>query len=138
MNVQTNEKYRLRKLVLALAAAAAIAAPAATAGADNGAPIKDENYRPSALLVEKGAPVKDENYRPSALLVEKGVAIKDENYRASALRVESATPSIVVATSPGFQWDDAALGAGSTLGILALGLGGILVLRRNRTEPQLS
>ena len=102
MNVQTNEKYRLRKLVLALAAAAAIAAPAATAGADNGAPIKDENYRPSALPVE------------------------------------SATPSIVVATSPGFQWDDAALGAGSTLGILALGLGGILVLRRNRTEPQLS
>jgi hypothetical protein len=120
MNVQTNERHRLRKLVVALASAAAIAAPAAAAGAGTGAPIKDENYRPSALLVEKGAPIKDENYRPSALLV------------------ESATPSIVVATSPGFQWDDAALGAGSTLGILALGLGGILVLRRNRTEPQLS
>jgi hypothetical protein len=102
MNVQINERHRLQKLVVALAVAAAIASPAATAGADTGAPIKDENYRPSALLVG------------------------------------SATPSIVVATSPGFQWDDAALGAGSTLGILALGLGGILVLRRNRTEPQLS
>jgi hypothetical protein len=60
-----------------------------------------------------------------------GIPVKGESYVAPE-------PAASVPTSTTFQWSDAAVGAGSSLAIVGLAMGGYLVLRRHRLHVRLS
>ena len=54
-------------------------------------------------------------------------------------RVDTRNPRVVQITAGGFQWDDAAIGAGGTLGIVLILAGGTAAItRRHRTAGRLA
>lgn len=46
-------------------------------------------------------------------------------------QAQPATPGVVTSSTSGFDWGDAAIGAGVMLGLVALAGGGLLVYRRS-------
>jgi hypothetical protein len=47
-----------------------------------------------------------------------------------------AAPAIEITRATGFEWGDAAIGAGGSTGLLAISLGGAMALRRRHSDPQ--
>ena len=70
--------------------------------------------------------------------IDNGPPVKGENYYARGLPAWTPEPAASVPTSSAFQWDDAAVGAGSSLAIVGLAMGGYLVLRRRHLHVKLS
>jgi hypothetical protein len=126
MTLSTNTRPRLRRLLVPVIVAATIVVP--VAAADNGPPVKGENYYARGLLAQTPETVAD------------GPAVKGENYYARGLPVQTLDPEPTagVPTSTAFQWTDAAVGAGSSLVIVGLAMGGYLVLRRRHLHVKLS
>ena len=102
MNLPTNTRPRLRKLLVPLIVAATIVVP--VAAADNGPEVKGENYYARGLLAQTPEP----------------------------------TASISIPTSTAFQWSDAAVGAGSSLVLVGLAIGGYFVLRRRHLHVRVT
>jgi hypothetical protein len=148
MTLSTNTRPRLRRLLVPVIVAAMIVVP--VAAADNGPEVKGENYYARGLLaqasetVANGPEVKGENYYARGLLartretVDNGPVVKGENYYARGLPAQTLEPVASIPTSTAFQWSDAAVGAGSSLVIVGLAMGGYLVLRRRHLHPKLS
>jgi hypothetical protein len=128
--------------------AATIVVP--VAAADNGPEVKGENYYARGLLAEtpestdNGPAVMGENYYARGLPAQSpeptdiGPAVKGENYYARGLPAQTPELTASVPTSTAFQWSDAAVGAGSSLVIVGLAMGGYLVLRRRHLHLRLS
>jgi hypothetical protein len=49
-----------------------------------------------------------------------------------------ATPVVEITRAEGFDWGDAAIGAGGATGLLAISLAGAMSLRRRQTHPRSS
>jgi hypothetical protein len=131
MTLSTNTRPRLRRLLVPLIVAATIVVPMAPAAIDNGPPVKGENY------YVRGIPAIDSGISASRG-ADNGPPVKGENYYARGLPAWTPEPAASVPTSSAFQWDDAAVGAGSSLAIVGLAMGGYLVLRRRHLHVKLS
>jgi hypothetical protein len=57
---------------------------------------------------------------------------------ASDSPTEMTTPVVEIKRADGFDWSDAAIGAGGATGLLAISLPGAMTLRRRRTSPRSS
>ena len=147
MTLSTNTRPRLRRLLVPVIVAATIVVP--VAAADNGPEVKGENYYARGLVAQTPEPtdtgpeVKGENYYARGLPAESpestdGPAVKGENYYARGLPAQTPEPTASVATSIAFQWGDAAVGAGSSLVVVGLAIGGYFVLRRRHLQVKLS
>jgi hypothetical protein len=124
MTLSTNTRPRLRRLLVPVIVAATIVVP--VAAADNGPEVKGENYYARGLLAQ-----------PSET-VASGPEVKGENYYARGLPAQTTEPTASVATSIAFQWSDAAVGAGSSLVVLGLAIGGYFVLRRRHLHVRVT
>jgi hypothetical protein len=148
MTLSTHTRPRLRRLLVPVIVAATIVVP--VAAADNGPEVKGENYYARGLLAKTPATgdndpeVKGENYYARGLLLEtpetvaNGPEVKGENYYARGLPAQALEPVASVPTSTAFQWSDAAVGAGSSLVIVGLTMGGYFVLRRRQLHVRVS
>jgi hypothetical protein len=58
---------------------------------------------------------------------------EDALYRASALTSDRSAFAVQVATSHGFDWNDALVGAGSTVAFLLFGAAAVVAIRRGRS-----
>jgi hypothetical protein len=116
MTLSTNTRPRLRRLLVPVIVAATIVVP--VAAADNGPEVRGENYYARGLVAQTPETVAN------------GPAVKGENYYARGLPAQTPEPTASVATSIAFQWSDAAVGAGSSLVVVGLAIGGYFVLRR--------
>jgi hypothetical protein len=124
MTLSTNTRPRLRRLLVPVIVAATIAVP--VAAADDGPAVKGENYYARGLVAQ--TPESTDN----------GPAVKGENYYARGLVEQTPELTASVPTSIAFQWSDAAVGAGSSLVIVGLAIGGYFVLRRRHLHLRLS
>ena len=148
MTLSTNTRPRLRRLLVPVIVAATIVVP--VAAADNGPEVKGENYYARGLLAEtpestaNGPAVKGENYYARGLpaqtldSTDNGPAVKGENYYARGLPTQTPELAASVPTSTAFQWSDAAVGAGSSLVIVGLAMGGYFVLRRRHLHVRVT
>ena len=148
MTLSTNTRPRLRRLLVPVIVAATIVVP--VAAGDNGPEVKGENYYARGLpaqppeTVANGPEVKGENYYARGLLaqppeaVANGPAVKGENYYARGLPAQTPESTASVATSIAFQWSDAAVGAGSSLLVVGLAIGGYFVLRRRHLHVRVT
>jgi hypothetical protein len=116
MTLSTNTRPRLRRLLVPVIVAATIVVP--VAAADNGPEVRGENYYARGLVAQTPETVAN------------GPEVKGENYYARGLPAQTPEPTASVATSIAFQWSDAAVGAGSSLVVVGLAIGGYFVLRR--------
>jgi hypothetical protein len=123
MTLSTNTRPRLRRLLVPVIVAATIVPVAA---ADNGPEVKGENYYARGLPAQSSEPT------------ENGPMVKGENYYARGLPAQTPEPTVSIPTSTTFQWSDAAVGAGSSLVVVGLAMGGYLVLRRRHFHLRLS
>jgi hypothetical protein len=124
MTLSTHTRPRLRRLLVPVIVAATIVVP--VAAADNGPEVKGENYYARGLLLETPETVAN------------GPEVKGENYYARGLPAQALEPVASVPTSTAFQWSDAAVGAGSSLVIVGLTMGGYFVLRRRQLHVRVS
>jgi hypothetical protein len=124
MTLSTNTRPRLRRLLVPVIVAATIVVP--VAAADNGPEVKGENYYARGLLAE--TPESTDN----------GPAVKGENYYARGLPAQTPELAASVPTSTAFQWSDAAVGAGSSLVVVGLAMGGYFVLRRRHLHVRVT
>ena len=124
MTLSTNTRPRLRRLLVPVIVAATIVVP--VAAADNGPEVKGENYYARGLPAQ--TPESTDN----------GPAVKGENYYARGLPAQTPEPTASVATSIAFQWSDAAVGAGSSLVVVGLAIGGYFVLRRRHLHVRVT
>ena len=124
MTLSTNTRPRLRRLLVPVIVAATIVVPAAAAG--DGPEVKGENYYARGLVAQT----------PES--TDAGPAVKGENYYARGLSVQTPEPTASVATSTAFQWSDAAVGAGSSLVVVGLAIGGYFVLRRRHLHVRVT
>jgi hypothetical protein len=60
---------------------------------------------------------------------------EDALYRASAPTSGRSALAAQVATSDGFDWNDALVGAGSTIALLLFGAAAMVAIRRSRSRP---
>ena len=67
-----------------------------------------------------------------------GPEVKGENYYTRGLPAQTTEPTASVATSIAFQWSDAAVGAGSSLVVVGLAIGGYFVLRRRHLHVRVT
>jgi len=106
--------------VVAALSACAVAAPTAYAHTDI-TPSFDSS---------KAGPVAQSGYNVPRPDTSKAVAVKQQ----------PGTPTVVkLGSSGGFHWDDAGIGAGGMLAVVALAGGGlVLVSRRRTTHPRVS
>jgi hypothetical protein len=114
-----------RTTIAAVIAAAALSAPAA-----NASPIGPHTVNPAPLA----ALAHEHRFVPAGLGHTGTPALA-----AKPAPNAAAAPSAVSA-APGFQWDDAAVGAGAMLVIVGLGAGAAVMVRRSRErrEPALT
>jgi hypothetical protein len=124
MTLSTHTRPRLRRLLVPVIVAATIVVP--VAAADNGPEVKGENYYARGLLAE--TPESTDN----------GPAVKGENYYARGLPAQTPELAASVPTSTAFQWSDAAVGAGSSLVVVGLAMGGYFVLRRRHLHVRVT
>ena len=148
MTLSTNTRPRLRRLLVPVIVAATIVVP--VAAGDNGPEVKGENYYARGLLAQtsestdNGPAVKGENYYARGLTGQfptpndNGPAVKGENYYARGLPAQTPESTASVATSIAFQWSDAAVGAGSSLLVVGLAIGGYFVLRRRHLHVRVT
>jgi hypothetical protein len=85
---------------------------------DNGPAVKGENYYARGLIAQ--TPESTDNR----------LVVKGENYYARGLPAQTLEPVASIPTSTAFQWSDAAVGAGSSMVVVGLAIGGYFVLRR--------
>jgi hypothetical protein len=140
MKASTHKMRRLVKLLVATVVAAAIAAPAAGARTDVGMGRVDADVWGVSEYAQPGPAVKGENYYARGLPTQAGSALPcrwcpRQSYDAHGVRLPMQSgPSSAATASPStnFQWGDAGIGAGFTLGLTALAAGGALLARRQR------
>ena len=109
---------RLTTLAAALLASAALAAPA----------VAQQDLR-SPDTRDAAAQTSQDLRSPDARDAATGP-------RTAPTFIVTPAPQAVVETSSGFDWGSAAIGAAAILGLLAIGAGGVLVLRRHHdTTP---
>ena len=124
MTLSTNTRPRLRRLLVPVIVAATIVVP--VAAGDNGPEVKGENYYARGLLAQ------------TSESTDNGPAVKGENYYARGLAGQFPQLTASVPTSIAFQWSDAAVGAGSSLVIVGLAIGGYFVLRRRHLHVRVT
>ena len=127
-NTRAHSKY-----VAAAVAALALALPAASAGSQD---LRNPDTRGAAIEAERAArDLRNPDTRGAAVESERAYVNRIRSMSANTYRAEDvATPPRVVA-SPGFDWGDAAIGAGSVLGLLMIAASAMfgVVHRRTRT-----
>jgi hypothetical protein len=124
MTLSTNTRPRLRRLLVPVIVAATFVVP--VAAAENGPEVKGENYYARGLVA------------PTPESTDNGPEVKGENYYARGLSAQTPEPTGSVATSISFQWSDAAVGAGSSLVVVGLAIGGYFVLRRRHLHVRVT
>ena len=120
--------------VVAALSACAVAAPTALANTANDTTPYANNagahYSKSTPYHNNAGPVSGLGYNVPPPDTSKAVAVKQQ----------PGTPTVVkLGSSGGFHWDDAGIGAGGMLAVVALAGGGlVLVSRRRTTHPRVS
>ena len=127
-NTRAHSKY-----VAAAVAALALALPATSAGYQD---LRNPDSKAAAIEAERAErDLRNPDSRAAAIDAQKEYVNRIRSMSASADGTANvATPPRVVA-SPGFDWSDAAIGAGSVLGLLMIAASAMIgvVHRRSRT-----
>ncbi len=121
------------RYVAAAVAALALALPATSAGYQD---LRNPDTRGAAIETERAArDLRNPDTRGDAIESERAYINRIRSTSARSYRAEDvATPPRIVA-SPGFDWGDAAIGAGSVLGLLMIAASAMfgVVHRKART-----
>ena len=115
------------------AAYAALAGPLSPQNTSGGA--VSHHYAPAPL--DAGSAVPNPDYLPNGWAVSRHDASAPLD-AGSAVPNPDYLPSVKVTTGSGFDWGDAGIGAGSTVGLVLIAMGCGFVVSRNRTRRLMS
>ena len=123
-----------------LATTAALIALSAPAGADSVQDLRLPDWRSPLATTSQGLTTPASNARDTTP-ADASAALSQERYYSSYGTPGRAPAQSTRASAPaadGFNWDDAAIGAGGALAILILGGGGMTLLHRRdgRSQPR--
>jgi hypothetical protein len=150
--------YRLSGLALALVIAALLAPSASARPIDEVSPSTEPAQAPSAATAQPEVLPNADNQQPAGASPNAVLNAAQQRWQVTVDPVPpsalphgvgyssydvgkryappSDVPAAPVTSNPGFDWGDAAIGAGAAFALTMIGLGGILVLsnRRHREE----